>query len=65
VQCDVESYIYLPMLEETGYIPSKRYTDGAEILEHAQRIGRHFGLYRTALFQTAVTAGSRMWPAGR
>ena len=55
VQCDVESYIYMPLLEETGYIPSKRYADGAEIFEHAQRIGRHYDLYRAALFQTTVT----------
>ncbi|AHC26153.1 MULTISPECIES: flavin-containing monooxygenase [Mycobacteriaceae] len=55
VQCDVESYIYMPLLEETGYIPTKRYADGAEIFEHARRIGRHFDLYRAALFHTAVT----------
>ncbi|ANY22170.1 flavin-containing monooxygenase [Gordonia terrae] len=56
VQCDVESFVYLPLLEETGYIPTKRYADGAEIFEHAQRIGRHYDLYRTALFQTSVTS---------
>jgi cation diffusion facilitator CzcD-associated flavoprotein CzcO len=55
VQCDVESYIYLPLLEETGYMPSERYAHGPEIFEHARRIGRHFGLYQDALFQTAVT----------
>lgn len=54
VQCDVESHIYLPLLEETGHVPSKRYTEGAENLEHAQRIGRHFDLYDKALFQTLV-----------
>lgn len=54
VQCDVESFVYLPLLEETGYLPSQRYADGSEIFEHAQRIGRHFDLYRTALFQTQV-----------
>ncbi|GAA1450049.1 NAD(P)/FAD-dependent oxidoreductase [Mycobacterium cookii] len=56
VQCDVESHIYMPLLDETGYVPSKRYADGDEIFEHAQRIGRHFDLYRTALFQTTVIA---------
>ncbi|VEG47120.1 putative flavoprotein involved in K+ transport [Mycolicibacterium flavescens] len=56
VQCDVESYIYLPLLEETGFVPSQRYADGDEIFEHAQRIGRHFDLYRAALFQTSATA---------
>ncbi|MFE3757978.1 flavin-containing monooxygenase [Nocardia tengchongensis] len=56
VQCDVESYVYLPLLEETGYVPSKRYADGAEIFRHAQRIGQHFDLYPKALFQTNVTS---------
>ncbi|MFI6309814.1 flavin-containing monooxygenase [Nocardia fusca] len=56
VQCDVESAIYMPLLEETGYIPSQRYADGDEIFEHAQRIGKHFDLYRAALFQTMVSA---------
>lgn len=55
IQCDIESYIYLPLLEETGYMPSERYAHGPEIWEHAKRIARHFDLYDDALFQTAVT----------
>ena len=54
-QCDVESYIYLPLLEEIGYIPKEKYTRAPEILEHSRAIGRHFGLYEGALFQTEVT----------
>ena len=54
-QCDVESYIYLPLLEELGTIPSEKYAHAKEILEHAQAIGRHYDLYRGALFQTEVT----------
>ncbi len=53
-QCDIESYIYLPLLEETGYIPREKYSFQPEIHAHAQRIGRHFGLYDKALFQTQV-----------
>ena len=53
-QCDVESYIYMPFLEETGYMPSKRYAPATEIFEHSQRIGRHFDLYPHALFQTEI-----------
>ncbi|MEQ9662730.1 MAG: NAD(P)/FAD-dependent oxidoreductase [Parasphingopyxis sp.] len=53
-QCDVESYIYLPYLEETGYIPKEKYSHQPEILEHAQRLGQHFGLYEEALFHTEV-----------
>lgn len=54
-QCDVESYIYMPMLEELGYIPTMKYASAAEILAHTQAIGRHFDLYDNALFQTEVT----------
>ncbi|MEZ4333652.1 MAG: NAD(P)/FAD-dependent oxidoreductase [Myxococcota bacterium] len=54
-QCDIESYVYLPMLEELGTMPSLKYAYGPEIFAHAQRIGRHFDLYRGALFQTRVT----------
>ncbi|MEU7815963.1 NAD(P)/FAD-dependent oxidoreductase [Pseudonocardia sp. NPDC049154] len=52
--CDTESYIYLPLLEETGYIPTERYTKGPEIYEHCRRIARHFDLYRDALLHTRV-----------
>ncbi|HIF98416.1 MAG TPA: NAD(P)/FAD-dependent oxidoreductase [Myxococcales bacterium] len=55
VACDIESYIYLPLLEETGYMPTQKYITGAEILEHCQRIGRKYDLYRDACFQTKVT----------
>src|SRR5579872_6089441 len=53
-QCDIESYIYLPLLEETGYIPKEKYSFAAEIREHSRRIGEHFDLYKDALFQTEV-----------
>ena len=53
-QCDIDAYIYMPLLEETGYMPTQKYADAPEIFEHAQRIGRKFDLYRTALFQTQI-----------
>ena len=55
-QCDVESYVYLPLLEETGYIPTEKYVRAPEILEHCRRIGRHFDLYRRSLLSTEVTS---------
>ena len=55
VRCDIESYVYMPLLEEVGTIPSERYASGAEIFEHCRAIGRHFGLYDQALLQTKVT----------
>ena len=53
--CDVESYIYLPLLEETGYMPVERYSKAAEIREHCRRIARHFGIYDESIFSTQVT----------
>lgn len=53
-QCDVESYIYLPLLDETGYMPSLKYSFQPEIFAHAQRIGRHYELYPRTYFQTQI-----------
>jgi len=53
--CDVESYIYLPLLEEIGYLPVEKYSRAPEILAHSRAIGVHFDLYRNACFQTEVT----------
>ena len=54
-QCDIESYCYLPLLEETGYMPKEKYSFAPEIYEHVQRIGDYFDLYPNTLFQTRVT----------
>jgi len=54
-QCDTASMIYLPLLEETGHMPTERYVHAPEILEHCRRIGKHFDLYADALFHTKVT----------
>jgi cation diffusion facilitator CzcD-associated flavoprotein CzcO len=56
LSCDIESYIYLPLLEEMDCIPTEKYAKGAEILAYARKIGEHFDLYPKALFQTEVTA---------
>ena len=53
--CDVESYTYLPLLEEVGYMPSKKYAHASEIFAYAQMLGRHFDMYPHALFQTECT----------
>jgi cyclohexanone monooxygenase len=54
-QCDVESYVYLPLLEELGYVPTQKYANAPEILAHSQAIAHHYHLYDNALFQTQVT----------
>jgi cyclohexanone monooxygenase len=50
--CDVESYTYIPFLEETGYMPVEKYARAPEIFAVAQKAGRQFGFYDMALFQT-------------
>ena len=54
IQCDNDAYCYIPLLEELGFMPSKKFADGAEILGHCRNIGKHFGLYDGALFSTQV-----------
>ncbi len=53
--CDVDSTIYLPLLEETGYMPTERYASASEIFAYAQMLGKHFDLYQHALFQTEIS----------
>jgi len=55
VMCDVESYIYLPMLEELGYVPKHRYAFGVEIRQHLEAVADRFDLVSDALFHTGVT----------
>jgi cation diffusion facilitator CzcD-associated flavoprotein CzcO len=54
-QCDVESYVYLPLLEETSYVPSEKYARAPEILEHCRRIAQRFHLYERSCLSTEVT----------
>ena len=54
IACDVESYTYLPLLEEVGFVPKEKYSYGREILDHSQAIARKFDLYRDVCFQTRV-----------
>ncbi len=53
--CDVESYCYLPLLEELAYLPKHKYSFAPEIFEHSKAIARHFGLYDNACLQTSVS----------
>src|SRR5262245_60129506 len=54
--CDTSAMIYLPLLEETGHMPTQKYTMAPEILEHSQRIAKQFGLYDNACLSTEVTS---------
>ena len=52
--CDVESYVYLPLLEVTGYMPTEKYAKAYEIFAYCQLLGRTLDIYKNALFQTEV-----------
>jgi cation diffusion facilitator CzcD-associated flavoprotein CzcO len=54
-QCDTAAMIYMPLLEETGHMPSELYAHAPEILEHCERIAKQYGLHDNALFHTQVT----------
>ncbi|MBF4632571.1 NAD(P)/FAD-dependent oxidoreductase [Clavibacter michiganensis subsp. phaseoli] len=62
VRCDIESSVYLPLLEEVGTMPTERYAPGEEIRRHAVAIAERYDLYRDTLFQTRATALS--WDEG-
>ena len=53
--CDIESYVYLPLLEETGFVPTQKYAAGREILDYSRQLARHFDLDRSAILHTEVT----------
>ena len=54
IACDVESYVYMPLLEELGYVPTEKYANGDEIFAHCRRIAEHYDLYRDICLQTEV-----------
>jgi cation diffusion facilitator CzcD-associated flavoprotein CzcO len=69
VACDVVSYDYLPLLDEMGYVPTRHYAGGQEILDHCRAIARRYDLYKLAVFQTTVTSTvwnerERVWEIG-
>ena len=54
IACDVESYSYLPLLEEMGYFPTMKFASGFEILEYCQSMAQRYGFYDHCLFHTTV-----------
>jgi cyclohexanone monooxygenase len=62
VQCDNDAYCYLPLLEQTGFMPSKKFSDGWEIQAYCQKMATDFDLVDKALFHTLVE--SITWDEG-
>ena len=56
IQCDNDAYCYLPLLEETGFMPSKKFADGLEIQQYAKLIAKKYGFSDRALFHTHINS---------
>ena len=54
--CDIESYVYLPLLEKTGFEPKQKYTNAPETLEYCNVIAQKYELHERAILQTEVTS---------
>ncbi|KAH8162717.1 hypothetical protein CIB48_g5538 [Xylaria polymorpha] len=54
LHCDIESYIYMPLLEETGFMPSHKYASGVEIRHHLQNVVKKYQLEDKILFRAQV-----------
>jgi cation diffusion facilitator CzcD-associated flavoprotein CzcO len=69
IQCDNDAYCYLPLLEETGFMPSKKFADGVEIQQYAKLIAKKFDFADKALFHTHINSlhwdeGIKRWRVG-
>ena len=69
IQCDNDAYCYLPLLEETGFMPSKKFADGSEIQQYAKLIAKKFGFSDKALFHTHINSlrwdeSTKRWRVG-
>lgn len=63
--CDIESYVYFPLLEKTNFVPKQKYTNAPETLEYCHVIAKTYGLHERALMQTLVTSADWDEDAGR
>ena len=64
LMCDVESYIYMPLLEETGYMPKHKYSYGTELREYAEIIAKKWdlkGAFRTRAKSCVWDEGAKRW----
>lgn len=54
LHCDVEASVYLPLLEEMDYVPSRRFVSGCEIRTYLESIARKFGFLDQIMYRTHV-----------
>lgn len=63
LMCDVESYIYMPLLEEMEYMPKHKYSYGPELRDYAEKIATKWKLRKNTLFSTETS--NMTWDDGR
>ena len=56
--CDVGSYAYLPYLRRTGFVPSRAYVNGPEIVGHLHTVAQQENLYDKTLLSTRVLSAT-------
>ncbi|RYG60297.1 NAD(P)/FAD-dependent oxidoreductase, partial [bacterium] len=58
IQCDNDAYCYLPLLEETGFLPSQKFSEGAEVYGYCRLMAEKFGFAdkRVAIIGTGATS---------
>ncbi|KAI0535498.1 hypothetical protein GGR58DRAFT_504240 [Xylaria digitata] len=54
LHCDIEAYIYLPLLEEMGFMPTHKYAAGVEIRNYLKAVVRKYELEDKILFRAQV-----------
>ncbi|KIW77302.1 hypothetical protein Z517_09748 [Fonsecaea pedrosoi CBS 271.37] len=69
LMCDIESYCYLPLLEEMDYVPEHKYAYGHEIRKYLNAVADKYHLSDTAMFRTKINTlvweeSSRQWKVG-
>lgn len=60
IACDIESYGYLPLLEEMGYMPKHKYSSGAEIRNYANQVAARLALIKARFFRLRRRSWSGM-----
>ncbi|RAH42489.1 flavin-containing monooxygenase [Aspergillus brunneoviolaceus CBS 621.78] len=59
LMCDVESYIYLPLIEKTGFVPKHKYSYGQELRYYANLLAKTPGVDGRGVFRSTVTEAVR------
>lgn len=54
LMCDIESYIYMPLLEEMGYMPTQKYVSGNELRAYSKQVAEKWNIADKASFHCKV-----------